>query len=300
MEITRLADLKPRTVWEITDDAFDLYRERFALLSGVSAVVFAPTFLLLSTAGVAAWKQWAAISSGPETAKSAALNLAWLLPLLAGAYVLHFGATALGVRDLLSGETPSLVGVYRRALHRFFPLLLAALAIGLLALVSFCTYVGPPLVLAYHAFVSHGILLEDRKIGDSVKRSRAIAGAYFGKSFGLLCLMGFIGLALVVGAVAVVSLGFEFLPKEAGATPTGGRSMEDILQTLTVSLMVVLIAPLPAIATTLLYYDLRVRREGLDLESEAEAWGVTLAPDPFAGILNPKTPKVPKQKGAKK
>ena len=170
MEITRLADLKPRTVWEITDDAFDLYRERFALLSGVSAVVFAPTFLLLSTAGVAAWKQWAAISSGPETAKSAALNLAWLLPLLAGAYVLHFGATALGVRDLLSGETPSLVGVYRRALRRFFPLLLAALAIGLLALVSFCTYVGPPLVLAYHAFVSHGILLEDRKIGDSVKR----------------------------------------------------------------------------------------------------------------------------------
>ena len=65
-------------------------------------------------------------------------------------------------------------------------------------------------------------------------------------------------------------------------------------------MLLLLLLPLPAIATTLLYYDLRVRREGLDVEAEAAAWGVPLAPDPFGGVLNPKQPKPAKIKGVKK
>lgn len=298
MEITRLAELKPRTVWEITDDAFDLYREHFVLLGGVSAVIFAPALLLASTAGVDALVNFLGATESQTAARDAAIGLAWLYPLLTAAYITHFGATAIAVRDYLTGETPTILSVYKRTFRRFFALFVIALMVSLLAFVSTCTYVGPLLVGAYYSFSAHGIVLEDRRIVDSVKRSRQIAGSYFSKAFGLLCLMGFIALALITGAALVVGLGLTVVPKDITATPPGGgRSLGDLVQLLTVAIMAVLIAPLPAIATTLLYYDLRVRREGLDIESEANVWGVTLAPDPFQGVLNP---KIPKQKGGKK
>jgi hypothetical protein len=45
VEISTLADLRPRTVWEIVDDAFDLYRERFALFASLAATVYVPAFV---------------------------------------------------------------------------------------------------------------------------------------------------------------------------------------------------------------------------------------------------------------
>ncbi len=299
MEITRIAELKPRTVWEITDDAFDLYREHFALLASVSAVIFAPALILVSTAGVEAVGNFFNATGDKNAFRDAAIGFAWLYPLLSAAYITHFGATAVAVRDYLTGSTPTIVSVYKRTFRRFFALLLVALLVGLLAFVSTCTYIGPLLVGAYYSFAAHGIVLEDRRIVDSVKRSRQIAGSYFSKSFGLLCLMGFIALALTIGAITVVALGFSLVPKYVTVAPAGGgRSVDGYVQLLTAGIMLVLIAPLPAIATTLLYYDLRVRREGLDIESEAQAWDVALAPDPFQGVLNPKVPK-PKKGGKK-
>jgi hypothetical protein len=295
MEITRFADLKPRTVWEITDDAFDLYRERFALLASVSAVVFAPAYLLMSTVGVAALSDFTDIADGPEVLGKFALNMAWLIPLLMGAYMMHFGATALAVRDSLTGDKATLLNVYQRTFRRILPLLFASLIIGLIGLVLACTWVWPIFVAAYYCFTAHGIVLEDRKMGDSLKRSVDMAKSYFGKSLGLLCLMGFIVLALSVGIQSLVAALFALVPK-ASATGTAFelQTAEEVVSAVAGSVIAVLIAPLPAIATTLLYYDLRVRREGLDVESEAVAWGVPLAPDPFGGVLNPKIPKAKK------
>ncbi|MBC7807260.1 MAG: hypothetical protein H7145_14055, partial [Akkermansiaceae bacterium] len=286
MEITRLADLKSRTVWEITDDAFDLYRERFALLVSVSAVVFAPAYILASTVGVAAVSDFNNIFEGPDELATFAISMAWLIPVLTGAYILHFGATALAVRDILTGETATLVNVYKRAFRRIFPLLLASLVIGAIGFVVACTTVGPILVAAYYCFTVHGILLEERKLGEALKRSVDMTKSYFGKSLGLLCLMASIILALVVGIESLVALLFAIVPKESGTAGTAFemKTAEDVVSAVAGSVIAVVIAPLPAIATTLLYYDLRVRREGLDVESEAAEWGVVLAPDPFGGV----------------
>ena len=289
-----------RSVWEITDDAFDLYRERFAVLSGVSAAVFVPVFLFVSTVGIAAFRGNANIFSGPSAYRNFLLVCSWLLPLLIGAYVTHYAATAVAVRDLLTGESPTIASVYKRTFGKFSPLLFTALFIALLSFVSVCTYIGPLLVAAYYCFAPHGIVLEDRKIVDSAKRSRSMAQSYFGKSLGMLCLMLLIGSALVFGAQGIVALGFTILPSDNtnGTSSADADRVQNIAVAVVGSIMTVLVAPLPAIATTLLYYDLRVRREGLDLESEAIEWGVELAPDPFNGELNPKTPK-PKKGAAK-
>ncbi len=292
MEITRLADLKPRTIWEIIDDAFDLYRERFALLAGVSAAVFAPAFLLFITLGVGGLKTYTGVADGPGGLRDWAINMAWLIPTMVLAYMLQFGATAVAVRDILTGVPSTVASVYRSTFRRFLPLLLAALGISLFGLIWACTWIGPAVVAIYYCFTVHGILLEDRKLGDSLKRSVDMAKNYFGKSFGLFCLMGFILGALVLGMVGLVTAGFAILPKESGTTaPFESQTVQNTVMAVASSLITVLVAPLPAIATTLLYYDLRVRREGLDIESEAATWGIPLAPDPFGGVLSPKNPK---------
>ena len=297
MEITRLADLKPRNVWEITDDAFDLYRERFALLASISAVVFAPTLLLYNIVAAGIFGHIGQITDSPTYAWGAYRDLAWSLPLMGMAYTIQIGATAIAVRDILTGETTTLGSAYKRLFKKFFPILLAAIMVGLITLVSFCFIIGPILVMAWYTFVPHTLLLEDRKLLDAAKRSRDIGSNYFGKIFGLLCLMTSITYLLTLGFQGIIEMAFSILPTAPNsATPYELEATKHIVTTVSSSIITILFTPLSAIATTLLYYDLRVRREGLDIESEAEEWNVPLAPDPFGGVLNPKLPKPQKSR----
>lgn len=298
MEITRLADLKPRNVWEITDDAFDLYRERFVLLASISAVVLAPALLLLNTVVVGGMGNLNHIDDSPNYLLNFYRDLGWSVPVLGFAYMLQSGATAIAVRDILTGETTTLGSVYKRVFKKFFLLLFAAILIGLFFVISSCVIVGPILVVAWYTFVPHTLLLEDRKLLDAGKRSRDIGSNYFGKIIGLFCLMAGITYLLHLGFTGIIELGFSILPTDPHtSTPYQQDLTKNIVSTVASSVITILFTPLSAIAATLVYYDLRVRREGLDIESEAEEWNVPLAPDPFGGVLNPKIPRVKKSGG---
>jgi hypothetical protein len=50
------------------------------------------------------------------------------------------------------------------------------------------------------------------------------------------------------------------------------------------SLATLALIPVTGIATTLLYYDHRVRREGIDFDEQARAQNIEMAPDYFGGI----------------
>ena len=291
MEITRFADLKPRTVWEIVDDAFDMYRERFSLLASISAVVIAPALLLYTTVGAGAISDLFRSSDGPDHLWSATRSLAWTMPLLGIAYVLQSGATAFAVRDTLTGQPSTLVSVFQRTFRRALPLVASSLIIGFFSLLSICVIIGPLFVIAWYSFTPQGILLEDRKLLDAAKRSRDMAASYFSKILGMMMLTGSVGAILHLGFSALITFVFAQLGAHGNGTPYDRESTEGVIRSVTSSVITVLIAPIPAIATSLLYYDLRVRREGLDIESEAESLHVALAPDPFGGVLNPKVPK---------
>jgi len=299
MEINRLADLKPRNVWEITDDAFDLYRERFVLLATVSAVVYVP--VLLATNGtMAALGYLSHADEGPNYVVRAFRDLGWTVPAMGVAYVLQSSATALAVQDVLTGEESSLASVYKRTFQKILPLVGASLLVSLGIVLSSCLIIGPLFVAIWYAFSPYCILLENRKVFDALKRSRDIALNYFGKTFGLLCLVGLVTYLLSFGFEGLIELGFNLFPKDpATNSPYDKELVQRIVNIVASSLITVISAPLATIAMTLLYYDLRVRREGLDIESEAADWGVELAPDPFGGVLNPKVPKANKA-GVKK
>jgi hypothetical protein len=62
------------------------------------------------------------------------------------------------------------------------------------------------------------------------------------------------------------------------------ETQEQLLSQAMQSVAGLLIAPVQGIALTLLYFDLRVRREGLDIVAQATEQGYRLAPDPFGDI----------------
>ena len=304
MDVSRLPDLKPRSVWEVTDDAFDVYREHFAALAGITAVVAAPVLIILSVWLLSGYRDLDHFTSSSDQFGRFLAQMAWIVPLVAVAAMLQSAATALAVRDILTGAAPTILSVYRRVFQRFLPLLFGALLPAAVAFILSCVPFLWIFIAVWYAFTAHGIVLEDRKLLDSMKRSRDVSQNYFGKTLGMICLMTVINVAFFAGCRALISEAFSILPKaEGSATPYAAEQFQSLVAAVSSSVLLLLLLPLPAIAVTLLYYDLRVRREGLDVESEAATWGVPLAPDPFGGVLNPKQPKPAKMakiKGAKK
>lgn len=296
MEISRLNELRPRTNWDVLDDALDLYRARFTLFAGIVAVVFVPFYLAFIGSTFSSLRRLVGFSGRSDTdaafsALSSMLGIfAVALPLFGIAYVLFSGAIAAAVEDVLEGRDTGLGRVYRRAFTRFWPLIGVSLITGTLALIGACfLYVGALLPLTLFAFVAQAVILEGRGVGPSLSRSRDLAAGYGGKVCGLIVLLFLMIYFLAYGLSDVIQLAFLFGPKSGDQASQQMRQM--VLAQMAQTLGLILVMPLPPIATTLLYYDIRVRREGLDMEAQAEFIGYPLAPDAFGGVLNPRIPR---------
>lgn len=302
MEITRFADLRPRFVWDIVDDAFDLYRERFALLCGISAAVNAPAYLLyiLVTASAVA-----AVSSRSGTDPFGGVlelyqSIFLGLPLLSIAQVLQGGATALVVQDVLEGkqENITLGSAYRRVFRRALPIMGAAFLVGFAVLIGLCAFgVGALYAGVVTAFVSQCILLEGRSIGSAFQRSHDLAQNAFGKVLGMNILVGLITAIISGGLQGLTEIFFVFI--EWGENSAVQQAQKYVVSQSLTSIVAILLAPIASVALTLLYFDLRVRREGLDIAEAAKDTGYELAPDPFGDISSERVVQQMRRAGGK-
>lgn len=186
--------------------------------------------------------------------------------------VVVVGVVVLGVA--LGGEVGGVVGV------------LVALALGLGAAVLAAW------LLTKTAFVPSAIVLERAPLGLAVRRSWALTRGGFWRTFGILLLV----LVMIQVAAQVVTAPFSFLaPVVLGLfLPTGTEDPTvAIVVTAALYLVTVIVASVvgavgtvvQTASTALLYVDLRIRREGLDLELarhvELREGGATDLPDPY-------------------
>lgn len=287
-------ELRPRSVWDVVDDAFDLYRANFALFAGIVALVYVPFYLVIigwMSTRIGVLLQSNGAGSGDFAAVLAPLlvGVAAVMPVSAIAYMLYSGAIAQAVEARLQDRPTGLFLAYGRALRRFWPLLGASCVVGLLAmaagLVTILVFgLGAVAVFVFYAFVSQAVVLERRGVLAAVRRSRALVAGDGGKVLGLLVLLVVLSALLSLGITSLLKVALLFVP-EPGDVAT--RQVRDFVWgQVAQSLGSVLLAPLTPIATTLLYYDLRVRREGLDLQAQAAAIGYRLAEDPFGELAN--------------
>lgn len=233
----RTFELRPMSVGEILDGAVTLYRTSFTTLVSV-AIVFL---------GIPAALRVFVALSGQGLSLLEFLSLA----LWSFGSLLSSAGTLWVISETYLGRQASVGEAVRFAFGKIVPLFLAGLAVGIIVIFGMMLLLVPGIIAACgYAVVSQVVVLEGVSADIALKRSWQLTKGFKWKVFGLACVA-----FLLIFLPAIV---FSFL---AGTIP-GGETSSSIID----DFVSLIITPLFTCAFTLLYYDLRVRKEAFDLE----------------------------------
>jgi len=294
------------SVGEWLDATFTLYRRNFALIASISAVVQIPyallTWLLFELTGVATFVRSPFASLGGQSITQAqaqqllnsyvgilVVTLGLLLLSLLIVVPLGEAATTGAVSDRYLDRPSSLLSAYRAAWSRlgaliamililivvyagslavvilFTALLGAAGAGGLGALLAVIAFVGliPVLIMIYVRTVVAvpAIVLERVSGWGGLKRSWQLIGGRFWPTFGRMLLLVLIT-SIISGVVSTI---FQV----PGNLIAPNNSF--VFQQVAGAIAAVFVGPITYIGVTLLYYDIRIRKEGFDIEMLARS-----------------------------
>jgi hypothetical protein len=270
--------LRPLAVSDILDGTFKVIRRNPRVTLGLSAIVAVVQVACTAGFQVIAYRQLDQIRVNADSDQSA--NLAPLLTQLTAVFsVLVIGAVlgavltgmltivvtqdVLGVR-LRTGE------VWRRAKGRMWPL------IGLSLLTTFLQDIGliPCLVLGVWlwgiwAVSVPAFMVEGTTVRGAMKRSRQLVSGTFWRVWGIRALGALlvgivgslVGLPFSVLGLALSGNGLDALTGGSGNLPVLYLVMTSIGSIVTVTFT----APVRAGIDALLYVDLRMRKEGMDI-----------------------------------
>ncbi len=294
-------DLRPMTVADIIDGSIRLYRHNFGPLLGISAVVQVPVLLLGLLVQIPALSM-SAFPTGSSMPDSQAIGLvAGLVVLLVAAmllYPLGEAALAIGVSERYLGRPITISGAYSRAMKYWWRVLATTILFWLIAyavlilgliLVGFVLMV----IFAIRCMFAPAIIvaLEGRGVTDSLKRSWGLSQGYGWQIFSAMTILYLMVSVATYGITAPFSIGM-FL----SAADPQKMMMWQVVYQIAVSVVSVILQPIWMIAMVLVYYDLRIRKEGFDLMMMAEALGYP-TPEPVAKqeplYANPDGPPYP-------
>jgi hypothetical protein len=247
-------DLRPLSLGEILDRTFTLYRRNFLLFMGIAGIP-----ALLTLAFRLAQLFYSASGFAPGFVVSS------ILLLIVGmiAYLFSQGAAILAITDLYLGRETGIA----RSLKRVWGNLLAlfgvialnglAIAVGLVALVVPGVYLMCRLSVCLPA-----ALIEDRGPRESLSRSFELTRDFAGRAFVVFVL--YFALSFAIALLLTTPLTFAAM-LTATTDPALTRwllAAEQVAETVGS----VLVTPILLIATSVYYFDLRVRKEGFDLQ----------------------------------
>lgn len=257
--------LRPLTVADLLDEAFRLYRLRFPLLASIAIGAYIPTLAvsLVSGAPNVYSALFEAISSPSTTVQPPVANPLFTIlvyPLQLISFPIQWGGLFLVSVWTVLGYQAKPREVLEQMLRSFLPS--AAFAFlyvfggGFLAYCCFpvAFWLGVKLALLYPAYYA-----ERTGIGSAFERSWRLTDGFFWRTFGLLAALLVLNFALSWALLATLWLAAFLLP---GLTPWLRAAL--VIAGSSIAQMIVL--PLLTLAVTLIYFDLRVRKEALDLD----------------------------------
>ena len=266
------AGLRPLGVGEILDVAINVYRSRFGVLVKVVAVIVGPVLLLGALVQVSVTPA-SLTTAGGETPKLTAGDLSALLAGLLIVTLLSFvaGQIATGacfkvVSGAYLGEQLDWRESLRFAAARLRSLIWLAVLFGFLVVLGMLACLLPGVYFSVAWAVAIPVLLFEGAPGRAaLKRSRALVEGRWWPSAGVLVVAFF--LTAIVGAAFGGILGAAVASVDNDVVSALGRALGNVAAS-------VLTTPFLAAVTTVLYFDLRVRKEGLDLELMARHVGI--------------------------
>jgi hypothetical protein len=247
--------LRPLGYGDILDEVFDLYKKHFVLFAGIAGVFFLPIYAI-------------GYALGPVGETLAGI-LTW------------FGQNAVlaaitwAVSRVYLGETVSIGQAYKAIARRFVMFFLTMLVVGIIIGIGAMLCLVPGIIFAFwYAFVSQVFILEGKGGAVARNRSKDLAAGNWIRIL-IIYLVTFL-LALII--TLAFTLPFEM--RQPIDAATRAAQSPGVLYGIAQGLALTLTSPISVIAFVLLYYDIRVRKEGFDIEMLAQNMGQsTPAPD---------------------
>ena len=273
--------LRPLEIGDLLDETFRMYRRHFLLFAGLSVLLSIPTAALSGFSYFALFNGLLQQTSPGEISASPQPNLGVLETLLVtygiGALIslilvpFIYGAVTYAACESALGRPVTASGVLMGVLGRYFSLLGYWVLIGLMAIL-FCLLPLWIWIWVGWAVVMPVMFVENVGLGAAMSRSWRLVERRWWRTFLIIFLL------FVVYEVVRIALG-AYLALAQGLLQLLFPSVVILWFTAATTVIVdSLVNPVIQIAIVLIYFDLRVRKEALDLFQLAQ--GVA-APSPI-------------------
>jgi hypothetical protein len=243
--------LRPMSVGEILDGSLTVLRQHFGLFFALAVICLGvPTVIDLSTS----------LSGVPNVGMSL---LARLLRFVG--YLLLTGASVYVVSEAYLQRAPQLGQALRFAGGKMGGLFISGFAAGLVTMLALLALIVPGIIVAcgYAVTVQVVVLESLPSATDSLGRSWALTKGFKGKAFLLYLVMALLFFCVVFGVALIVGFAAVTAP------------MLLIPATILMAVLLLFVYPFTSCVLTLFYYDLRVRKEALDLELLGQQIGLS-------------------------
>jgi hypothetical protein len=251
-------DLRPMTLGEVLDRTFKLYRSNFWLFAGIIALPFLVLLLInIGISSLAPGVKGAGAGTVPSPGLAfsmigGGLTFGLLYLFLLGAAQ---AATVFAVSDLFLGRPTGLRECYRRVGAKSIRVIVILMLTGLIVGIGFVLLIIPGIILLCRTAVAvPASMLEESKSIRSIERSMELTKGYSGQVF-VIFLMVWV-LTWLVAVIFEVPFAFQHTASFSTL----------VLQHLSSFISQVLVGPIGTIAFSLMYYNLRVRKEAFDIQ----------------------------------
>jgi len=240
MEERRL--LRPLELGNFFDELFFLFRNNFWLFTGIAGFVYIPVLTIASLI-------WGFMG----------MYVGQFVVILLQPLAIAAGTYAISKRYL--GEPCTAIEAYRVVFRRFFPFLGTIIVVYALMLLGSLALVIPGIIIYYwYVFVCQVFILEGLNYKDARTRSRQIAEGQWWRIMVVTLLFGLIqGFATRILSLPIIAAP-SMLQSYGDTGPVWG------IVGLYMGVVIAIAMVMQLIISVLLYYDLRVRKEGFDLE----------------------------------
>ncbi len=299
---------RPMSIGDLLDRAITLYRRNFLILVSIAAIVSIP--LLIVQALAAVFTLPLDLTSLSRRSSASTFDSSFLIYLgvvgiasivFAIASVFEHGAVVAVISESFQGGGVGVRQAYGRAFRRagallgalilsgllyilifgvlfipFFALLLSASTIGAssstanaaIGFITLCVCAGflPALILWAFFYIRwifwlQAVVLENKGVRSGLGRSWRLVRGSFWRVFFVVILTGIFNYIITVTPTTAISFAAVLFPSVLVST---------VLNSTVAILINILVAPLTYTILTLLYYDLRIRKEGFDLALRAQ------------------------------
>ncbi len=256
-------NLRPLSLGEILDRTFTLYRQNFLLFFGITAI---PYTLNLALGLFQIWYFGAATAKGIQALSAMVTGprlLFTLLSMVVGGlvYIFSEGGTILAITQLYLGRQTSMAAALQGVWDEFGTLFGVVILNGLAVGVGFICLIVPGIYLLCRLMVClPAALVEKLGASESLSRSFELTRDNAGRAFMILLVFFAVSIAggTMIGVVLIPLTLTHRDPSELRLVASATIVLQMVVNAL--------VAPVLLVASSVFYFDLRVRKEAFDLQ----------------------------------